>query len=110
MAKRKIAMLLGGAAIVWAGLAGPAWAHVQVEAQPGSPGATDATLKVTAAGESSTAGITKIDLTADPAIAADSVTLVSGPTGWTLSPGSSGGFAIGVLALGQRRAADGESA
>jgi uncharacterized protein YcnI len=99
MGRRKIAGLLGGAAIVWAGLAGPAWAHVQVEAEPGSPGATDATLKVTAAGESSTAGITKVDLTADPAIPADSITLVSGPAGWTVSPGSSGGFAIGGPAL-----------
>jgi uncharacterized protein YcnI len=99
MASHKVAMLLGGAVIVWAGLAGPAWAHVQVEAQPGSPGATDATLKVTAAGESSTAGITKVDLTADPAIPAGSITLVSGPPGWTVSPGSSGGFAIGGPAL-----------
>ena len=33
-------------------LAAPAWAHVQVEADPGSPGASDATMKIMAAGES----------------------------------------------------------
>jgi hypothetical protein len=99
MSGRKLSVLLAGAAIVWAGLAMPAFAHVIVEAQPGSPGAIDATLKVTAAGESTTAGITKLDITADPAIAADAITLVAGPTGWTLSPGSQGGFAVGGPAL-----------
>ena len=99
MSFRKLGVLLGGAAIVWGALAMPALAHVQVEAQPGSPGATDATLKITAAGESSTAGITKIDVTADPAIPADQVTLVEGPSGWTVTPGSAGGFAVGGAAL-----------
>jgi hypothetical protein len=94
-----MSILLAGAAVVWGGLALPAFAHVIVEAQPGSPGATDATLKITAAAESSTAGISKIDVTADPAIPADQVTLVSGPSGWTVSPGSSGGFAVGGTAL-----------
>src|SRR6185369_17271996 len=92
-------ILLAGAAVVWGGLALPAFAHVIVEAQPGSPGAIDATLKITAAAESSTAGISKIDVTADPAIPADQVTLISGPSGWTVSPGSSGGFAVGGPAL-----------
>lgn len=99
MSIRKLGVLLAGAAVVWGVLATPALAHVQVEAEPGSPGAADATLKITAAGESSTAGITKIDLTADPAIPADAITLVSGPTGWTVSPGSQGGFAVGGPAL-----------
>jgi Domain of unkown function (DUF1775) len=77
----------------------PGWAHVQVEAQPGSPGATDATLKITAAGESATAGVTKLDVTADPAIPVDQVTLVGGPTGWTVTAGSQGGFTISGPAL-----------
>ena len=96
---RRMSILLAGVAVAWGGLALPALAHVQVEAQPGSPGATDATLKVTAAAESSTAGISKIDVTADPAIPADQVTLISGPSGWTVTPGSQGGFAIGGPAL-----------
>jgi uncharacterized protein YcnI len=91
-----MSILLAGVAVVWGGLALPALAHVEVEAQPGSPGATDATLKVTAAAESSTAGITKVDVTADPAIPADQIT---GPSGWTVTPGSQGGFAIGGPAL-----------
>ena len=99
MSKRTLSVVLAGAAILWGGLAAPALAHVTVAAEPGSPGATDATLKITAAGESSTAGITKIDVTADPAIAADQITLINGPTGWTVSPGSQGGFAVGGPAL-----------
>ena len=99
MSMRRMSVLVAGTAVVWAGLALPAMAHVVVEAQPGSPGATDATLKITAAAESSTAGISKVDVTADPAIPADQVTLTSGPSGWTVSAGSSGGFAIGGPAL-----------
>src|SRR5436853_5474886 len=95
MSMRRMSVLLAGVAVVWGGLVLPALAHVQVEAQPGSPGATDATLKITGAAESSTAGVTKLDVTADPAIPADQITLISGPSGWTVSPGSSGGFAIG---------------
>jgi hypothetical protein len=94
-----MSILLAGTAVVWGSLALPALAHVQVEANPGSPGATDATLKIMAAAESSTAGISKIDVTADPAIPADQLTLISGPSGWTVTPGSQGGFAIGGPAL-----------
>jgi len=99
MSMRKLGIVVAGVAIAWAGLGLPAWAHVQVEATPGAPGATDATLKVTAAAESATAGISKIDVTADPAIPADQVTLTDGPAGWAVSPGSSGGFALGGPAL-----------
>jgi len=99
MSIRTLGIIAAGAAIAVAGLAMPAWAHVQVEATPGAPGATDATLKVTAAAESATAGISKLDVTADPAIPADQVTLSDGPTGWAVSPGSSGGFALSGPAL-----------
>ncbi len=58
-----------------------------------------AILRITAAAESSTAGISKIDVTADPAIPADAITLIEGPTGWTVTPGSTGGFAVGGPAL-----------
>jgi uncharacterized protein YcnI len=80
-------------------LAAPAWAHVQVEADPGSPGATDATLKIMAAGESGTAGTNKLEVVADPAIPADQVTLVTGPSGWALTPGAAGGFTLAGPAL-----------
>jgi hypothetical protein len=64
-----------------------------------APGATDAALKILAAGESGTAGVTKLEVVADPAIPADQVTLVDAPTGWTLSPGSNGGFVLAGPAL-----------
>ena len=96
----RFGMIVFGAALTIGALATPAWAHVQVEADPGSPGATDATLRIMAAGESGTAGTSKLEVVADPAIPADQVTLVSGPTGWTLTPGgTSGGFTLGGPAL-----------
>jgi len=89
-----------GAALAIGALAAPAWAHVQVEATPGSPGAVDAVLKITAAGESATAGVAKLEVVAEPAIPADQVTFVSGPTGWAVGPGgSSGGFTLSGPAI-----------
>lgn len=99
MRQSRLATIVVGAVLAVGGLAAPAWAHVQVEADPGSPGATDATLKIMAAGESGTAGTSKLEVVADPAIPADQVTLVSGPTGWTLTPGTSGGFTLAGPAL-----------
>jgi uncharacterized protein YcnI len=94
-----LAAIVVGAALAVGVLAAPAWAHVQVEADPGSPGAADATLKIMAAGESGTAGTSKLEVVADPAIPADQVTLVSGPTGWTVTPGTNGGFTLAGPAL-----------
>lgn len=102
----RIGTVAAGAALAVGMLAGPAWAHVQVTATPGSPGATNATLKITAAGESGTAGTSKLDVVADPAIPADQVTLASGPTGWTLTPGSDGGFTLSGPALAKGVEAD----
>ena len=95
----RIGTVVVGAVLALGAMAAPARAHVEVEATPGAPGATDATLKIMAAGESGTAGTSKLDVVADPAIAADQVTLVSGPTGWTLTPGTSGGFTLSGPAL-----------
>jgi hypothetical protein len=95
----RVGTVVAGAVLTVGALAGPAWAHVQVEATPGAPGAADATLKIMAAGESGTAGTSKLEVVADPAIPADQVTLVSGPTGWTLTPGASGGFTLAGPAL-----------
>jgi uncharacterized protein YcnI len=99
MGLRRFSLVVAGAALALGALAGPAWAHVQVEADPGSPGASDATLKIMAAGESGTAGTSKLDVVADPAIPADQVTLVSGPSGWTVTPGANGGFTLAGPAL-----------
>ena len=99
MRLRRAGVIVVGAALSVGVLAAPAWAHVQVEADPGSPGASDATLKIMAAGESGTAGTNKLEVVADPAIPADQVTLVSGPSGWTLTPGAAGGFTLAGPAL-----------
>jgi hypothetical protein len=99
MSLRRLNVFVLGIAIGIGVLATPAWAHVQVEAQPGAPGAVDAVLKITAAGESTTAGVTKLEIVADPAIPADQVTLVNGPTGWKTSAGSQGGFVVEGPAL-----------
>ncbi|HMC79209.1 MAG TPA: hypothetical protein VKO35_01505, partial [Acidimicrobiia bacterium] len=58
----RFGMIVFGAALTIGALATPAWAHVQVEADPGSPGATDATLRIMAAGESGTAGTSKLEV------------------------------------------------
>jgi len=99
MGRQRIGVVVAGAALALGALASPAWAHVQVEADPGSPGAADATLKIMAAGESGTAGTNKLEVVADPAIPADQVTLVTGPSGWTLTPGAAGGFTLAGPAL-----------
>jgi hypothetical protein len=89
--RRAVVLVLGGA-VAWGALALPAMAHVEVEAQPGQPWAADALVTITAEAESTTAGISKVEVVADPAIPADQVTLVEGPTGWTLGPSALGGF------------------
>jgi uncharacterized protein DUF1775 len=99
MSVRKVGVLVSGALMIWAALALPAGAHVQVEAVPGAPGAVDAVLKITAAAESATSGIAKLDVVADPAIGADQVTLVDGPAGWKITPGTQTGFALEGPAL-----------
>lgn len=78
--------------------AAPAWAHVKVDAHPERPGATDAQLTFTAKSESKTAGITKLEILATPSVPGE-VTLVGGPAGWKVSPGSFGGFAVEGAAL-----------
>lgn len=91
---KRLAALSIGFGLLGAMLAAPAWAHIEVEAQPASPGAADAVLKFTAKSESQTAGITKLEIISDPAVAADQVTLVDGPAGWKLGTGTQGGFVV----------------
>lgn len=80
-------------------VAAPAWAHIEVEAQPASPGAADAVLKFTAESESKTAGITRLEILADPAIAADQITLVESPAAWNMGTSTQGGFVVEGPAL-----------
>ena len=79
--------------------AAPAGAHVKVEANPSQAGATKAQLTFRAAAESKTAGITKLEFLADPAIPSNMVALVGGPVGWKVRPGDFGGFIVEGAAL-----------
>ncbi len=71
-------------------LVGQAAAHVEVTAEPASPGATDATITFTVEGESSTAGIQAVQVRLPDQLAPADVTWSSGPAGWSLQPTADG--------------------
>jgi hypothetical protein len=70
-----------------------------VTVEPPQAGATDAVVDIEAAAESAKAGITRLEVVADPAIGADLVTMVRGPAGWGAAAAPSGGFAVEGPAL-----------
>lgn len=67
-------------------LASPASAHVEVEAEGASALAENVTLAFTAESESSSAGITKLEVILPEGIKPTDVTYGKGPDGWTLAP------------------------
>ncbi|WP_165034858.1 DUF1775 domain-containing protein [Candidatus Protofrankia californiensis] len=71
-------------------VAGPAAAHTEVSAQPAQAGASDAVLTFTAEAESTTAGITSLQVLLPAGITPSSVSYVSGPPGWALTPTADG--------------------
>jgi uncharacterized protein YcnI len=73
-------VLIAGIAV-----AGPASAHVEVEAEGASALAENVTLDFMAESESPSAGITKLEVILPDGIAPDDVTLEEGPKGWTLA-------------------------
>ncbi|HST67162.1 MAG TPA: DUF1775 domain-containing protein [Mycobacteriales bacterium] len=82
--RRAAVVLVAGAAAVLTA-AGPAFAHVEVEAAPARALATNATLTMTAEAESSTAGITGVRIQLPSGLVPADLTLASGPTGWRLT-------------------------
>ena len=72
-----------GIAVVLA--AGPALAHVEVEATPARALATDALLSLTAEAESGTAGISGLRIQLPPGLLPADLRLASGPAGWRLA-------------------------
>jgi uncharacterized protein YcnI len=82
--RRAAVVLLAGAAAVLTA-AGPALAHVEVEAAPSRALATDALLTMTAEAESRTAGITGVRIQLPSGLVPADLRLASGPTGWTLT-------------------------
>jgi len=80
------------------GLAGPASAHVEVTADRPQAGAKDVTVTFMAESESRSAGITALRVVMPTGLAPASVTYVSGPPGWTLTPANDGYTVAGPAA------------
>jgi uncharacterized protein YcnI len=78
--------------------AGAAYAHVDVTADKPQAGATDVTVKFSAAAESRTAGVASVRVVLPDGIAPADVTYVSGPDGWALTP-TADGYTVGGPAL-----------
>lgn len=87
---------LAGAAVL--GLAGPAFAHVEVSADKTTAGAQNVTLTFTGEAENDKAGIKSERVVLPTGIDPASVTLVKAPGDWKFATGADG-FTIGGAAL-----------
>jgi Domain of unkown function (DUF1775) len=83
------------ACLVITSWAAPAAAHVEVEADNPQAGATNVLVSFTAESESNSAGIVSLEVALPEGITIDDVTLVTGPSGWALSPAASGYLVAG---------------
>jgi uncharacterized protein DUF1775 len=77
----------------------PAEAHVEVSAQPPQAAPIDAVIRFDAESESTTAGITRLEILPDQPLGSNVPTLVSGPSGWQIVQATAGGFAVEGPAL-----------
>lgn len=84
LSSRRSAVVLAGTAATLA-LASPALAHVDVEAAPARALAVNATITMTAAAESRTAGISGVRIQLPAGLLSADLRLVSGPAGWRAS-------------------------
>ena len=92
-------MTVGGvAALAVAGLAAPAFAHVEVSSDKNRAGATDVTLTFTGEAENPDAGIRLERVVLPDGIAPADVTLVKAPAGWSFTRRADG-FTVGGKAL-----------
>lgn len=89
---------VGAGMVAALALAGTAYAHVEVEADPAVAGATNAALTFTAEAESPTAGVASVRVVLPTGIAPSEVSLAKAPTNWTLTP-SADGYQVGGPAL-----------
>jgi hypothetical protein len=86
-------------------LAGPAFAHVEVESATPQALAVDAVVSFNAEGESPTAGIKQVRVVLPAGLAPGDVSLVDAPRGWQLSAASDGYQVAGpALAPGKNAA------
>ena len=92
--RRRIAVQIIAAAAAAVGLlaltAGPADAHVDVDADNPTAGATNVTVSFTAEAENTTAGISKLDVVLPGGITPDAIRFLTGPPGWHLTFGGIG--------------------
>jgi hypothetical protein len=92
-------MTVGGvAALAVAGLALPAFAHVEVSSDKDRAGATDVTLTFSGEAENPNAGIRLERVVLPDGIAPAAVTLVKAPAGWSFTR-TADGFTVGGKAL-----------
>jgi uncharacterized protein YcnI len=92
-----------GAALALAvGAAAPASAHIAVSATPAQAAATDAVVTFVAEAESTTAGITSLQVQLPTGITPTSVRYLDGPPGWTFTTTTDGYTVAGpALPAGQ---------
>jgi hypothetical protein len=95
---RRIAAVVAGVALGAVALAGQAWAHVEVSAQPARALATDSVISFSAEAESGSAGIASVRVVLPQGIVPADVSYVAGPSGWTLAA-TSDGFTVSGKAL-----------
>jgi uncharacterized protein YcnI len=82
---RRCAVVLAAGAAVLVVAAGPALAHVEVQAAPARALATDVLLSMTAEAESRTAGIVGVRIQLPAGLVPTDLRLASGPSGWRLT-------------------------
>jgi uncharacterized protein YcnI len=95
---RRVATVAAVAGLAVLGLAGPAFAHVEVSADKKTAGASDVTLTFTGEAESDKAGIKSERVVLPAGIDPAGVTLVKAPAGWTFTRAADG-FTVGGAPL-----------
>lgn len=95
---RRLAVVCTAAGLAVVLAAGPALAHVEVEATPARALATDALLSLTAEAESGTAGISGLRIRLPAGLLPADLRLASGPAGWRLT-GTAGVVTVSGPAL-----------
>ncbi|MFK4221990.1 DUF1775 domain-containing protein [Streptomyces sp. NPDC019890] len=97
-ATRRTAFAATAALATVLAVAGPAAAHVEVNASDPRALAKNVTLTFTSEAESDTAGIAKLQIVLPEGITPDAVSLKEAPAGWKLTP-SKDGYTVGGKAL-----------
>ncbi|GHA95736.1 MULTISPECIES: DUF1775 domain-containing protein [Streptomyces] len=99
---RRLGALTAVTLAVTVATAGPAAAHAEVEAEGARALDQNVALTFSAASESSSAGITKLEVVLPDGITADDITYKEGPEDWKLAPTSRGYTVSGPkLAVGE---------